>query len=88
MVGGPLGDTVFYQMDYNEVTKALVAGGKTHDTGFTSLTSNTYFRPIVSLYKGDYFSLVWQKVASNHDNTAVKAIRFNPTGTNIVAYLD
>ncbi|TNV86625.1 hypothetical protein FGO68_gene11316 [Halteria grandinella] len=82
IVGGTQSDTIFDQIDYNQVTDYLVAAGYTNDQGVRGDALGNTARPIIIAYQ--YNDYKWGKVFTSLVNQAFNGVKINRLGTKIV----
>ncbi|TNV86391.1 hypothetical protein FGO68_gene14345 [Halteria grandinella] len=84
MVGGNQAQTGFRQIDYNQVTDYLVAGGHSYDQGVRGDTLGIGpFFPIIIAYESNGYK--WGKVFTSMVNNHFYGVKINRLGTRVVA---
>ena len=82
VIGGSVGGTYLWQMDYHALTDRIVGVGMTYDTGMSTNIVGGY-SPIIAVYQGPLMTYLWGKSLAINDY--YKGVTFSEDGTKIVA---
>ena len=85
VIGGSVGDTYLYQMDYHALTDRIVGVGCTSDWGMSTYKVGSC-SPIITVYQGPLMTYLWGKSLAIMNDYYV-GVTFSEDGTYIVAVI-
>ena len=84
VIGGSVGSTYLFQMDYHALTDRIVGVGYTYDTGMMSTNIVGSYSPIITVYQGPLMTYLWGKSLAL-SNDYYRGVTFSEDGTYLVA---